>query len=223
MSTVIERAIAGENLSDAQYLAVYVDGADGEKVKKVATDGGTLNKLILGLLDNAPADDGDAHVAVAGHAVGIAAEALEPFDLLTITSAGKLRKLDSVGDIPFAIHAPKPRAGVLPDAAANDQIRVLLLNQAPWRQELTGSATATIGSIGSVANGTTTVSVPGAAAGDIATASPTNALTAGLGIYAYVSAANTVTVVVTNSSAGSISQPENTYNVSVKKAATLVA
>ena len=111
MLEVIERAVAGEDLSAAQYLAVYVDGSDGEKVKKVVTDGGTVGSLILGLLDNAPADDGDARVLVAGFGTGKAGEALEPFDVLTTTNDGRLRKLDSVGDIPIGIYFPKPRGG----------------------------------------------------------------------------------------------------------------
>lgn len=222
MLEVIERAVAGEDLSAAQYLAVYVDGGDGEKVKKVVTDGGTVGSLILGLLDNAPADDGDARVLVAGFGTGKAGGALEPFDVLTTTNDGRLRKLDSVGDIPIGIYFPKPRGGVLPDAAANDLIRVRLFNQAPTRQPLTGSATATIGLIGAGANGTTNITVPGAAVGDVATPSPTNALEAGLSIYARVSAANTVTVIVVNGTAGGITQGSNTYNVIVHKASGLV-
>lgn len=72
---------------------------------------------------------------------------------------------------------------------------------------LTGTATCAISSLAAVSSATFTGTVAGAAAGDNVIATPpgqlgsTAAFTARMGYYAYVSAADTVTVVLTNASA----------------------
>lgn len=67
---------------------------------------------------------------------------------------------------------------------------------------IVATATWSPGSIAAGASATTTVTVPGVALGDLAMASYSAALQAGLTITAHVSAANTVTVVIHNTTAG---------------------
>lgn len=116
-------AIAGADLTGSQFLVVYVDGADGEKVK---VSGAAGNATVLGLLVNAPADDAEALVQVQGFATGKAGAAIEPFDHVTSDAAGKLKPAATQNDYIIGQYVPLPEAGVLPDAAANDEIRVLL-------------------------------------------------------------------------------------------------
>jgi hypothetical protein len=66
------------------------------------------------------------------------------------------------------------------------------------------TASWTPGAIAGGASATTTVSVPGCKLGDMAVASYSAALQAGLTISAHVSAADTVTVVIHNTTAGSL-------------------
>jgi hypothetical protein len=74
---------------------------------------------------------------------------------------------------------------------------------------LTGSATCAITSVGTLASTSFTGTVTGAAVGDRVVATPpaqlgsTAADTAKLGYHAWVSAANTVTIMLTNASAAS--------------------
>lgn len=215
MAELIIRAKAGESLTSKQYFGVYVDGSDGENVKLVATDGGPAGSLCLGLLQNAPADDEAAQVAIYGLCKGKAGEALEPFDQLTFNSAGKLRKADSVGDHIVGYYIPQASGNALPDAATDDVINVLLCDDKSRRVSLGGSTTHDLAQALTDTNTTTTVTIAGAAVGDVALVSPSAALEAGLSLYAYVSAANTVTIVVVNATAGTVNPAENTYNVIV--------
>lgn len=66
------------------------------------------------------------------------------------------------------------------------------------------TATWSPGSIANGASAETTVTVAGVALGDLALASYSAALAAGLTISAHVSAANTVTVTITNTSGGAL-------------------
>lgn len=217
MSDLIIRAKAGESLTTKQYFGVYVDGSDGENVKLVATDGGPAGSLCLGLLQNEPADDDVAQVAIHGIAKGKAGEALEPFDQLTFNASGKLRKADSAGDHIVGYYIPQASGNALPDAATDDVINVLLCDDKSRRVSLGGSATADLASANTDTNTTTTVTIAGAAVGDVALVSPSAALEAGLSLYAYVSAADTVTVVAVNATSGTVNPASNTFNVIVIK------
>lgn len=70
---------------------------------------------------------------------------------------------------------------------------------------------------GAVAVSTTTVTVTGAVLGDQVMVTPSTQLEAGINIYGYVSATNTVTIVANNSTAGAIDPASRTYYVLVIK------
>lgn len=77
------------------------------------------------------------------------------------------------------------------------------------------SKTVAFGSLGSVTIGTTTVTATGATIGDAVIVTPQTQIEIGISIYGYVSASNTVTIVATNATAGSITMASRTYNVLV--------
>jgi hypothetical protein len=66
-------------------------------------------------------------------------------------------------------------------------------------------------------NSTTTVAATGAALGDAVVVNPDSTLEAGLILYGYVSAANTVTIVASNGTAAAINPASRTYYVAVFK------
>jgi hypothetical protein len=83
---------------------------------------------------------------------------------------------------------------------------------------LTGNTTFDFPNIGAVNTSTTTVTVTGAQTGDSVIVNPSTALEAGLVVYAYVSAGDTVTIVANNPTAGAINPASRTYYVTVLKA-----
>lgn len=117
------RCIAGEALTSAQYLMVYTDGADGERVKK-ATD--ATSDVLLGILQNAPADDGTAWVITEGPTLAVAGGTIEPDDELTIDSNGKVIKAAGSGNKIVGAYRPQIRFdGTLrPDAASGNLIEI---------------------------------------------------------------------------------------------------
>lgn len=82
---------------------------------------------------------------------------------------------------------------------------------------LSSSKTHDFGSISTVSTATTTQTVTGAAAGDTVLITPSTALEAGLVVYGYVSAADTITIVANNPTAGSIDPASRTYYILVLK------
>lgn len=82
---------------------------------------------------------------------------------------------------------------------------------------LAGSKVHDFASVASLNTQTTTLTVTGAQTGDSVIVNPSTALEAGLIIYAYVSAADTVTIVASNASAGAIDPASRTYYVTVLK------
>lgn len=80
---------------------------------------------------------------------------------------------------------------------------------------LSGNKTHDFASVASLNTQTTTLTVTGAVVGDSVIVTPSTALEAGLIIYGYVSAADTVTIVASNASAGAIDPVSRTYYVSV--------
>jgi hypothetical protein len=120
----IVNAIAGASLASDQFKFVFVDGSDGEKVKLVGTAGGTAT--CLGVLQNAPADDGLAFVAVEGVVEVYAGAAIEPFDYVTSTNAGLATPAVTSGHHVLGRYEPLVEGTAAPDAASGDLIRVRL-------------------------------------------------------------------------------------------------
>lgn len=207
---ITEKFNAGADLSSSQYLAVYRDGSDTENVK-AATSGVALT--FAGILQNAPADDEEAVVAVFGHCTAKAGEALEPGDYLTIGSDSRMDKwAPGSGEVAIGQYLPKPGDGTNGrDAANGDEIRVLLfgpgasLDRKPY---VTDSGTLDFGTVATIGAGVTTnfsdltVAVPNAATGDGVVLNPdTGALLNGsVDAEAWVSAAGIVTIRVKNHS-----------------------
>ncbi len=83
---------------------------------------------------------------------------------------------------------------------------------------LAGSKTHDFGNITAVNTDTTTLTVTGAQTGDSVIVNPSTAIEAGIVVYGYVSAADTVTLVANNPTAGAINPASRTYYVTVLKA-----
>jgi hypothetical protein len=83
-----------------------------------------------------------------------------------------------------------------------------------FERPLTGSATYDAPNLADGATTTTTITVPGARLGDMVQVAP-NGSALGMAITAYVSAANTVTVVLNNESGGAVDLSSGTWRVSV--------
>lgn len=125
MSRNTIHAVAGADLSSSQYKWVYADGADTEKIK-VAGDAG--NATVVGLLEDTPADDAVGKVTINGFGIGIAAEALEPFDYVTSDANGDCRVVDTSNDYILGQYVPEAIGGALPDAADGDEVRILVFD-----------------------------------------------------------------------------------------------
>jgi hypothetical protein len=85
------------------------------------------------------------------------------------------------------------------------------------KRAILGSASLDFGSIATTATAELTITVLGAAAGDVVAVGPPSDLDAGLLATAYVSAANTVTVRLYNSTGGAIDPADSVWNVAVIK------
>ena len=83
---------------------------------------------------------------------------------------------------------------------------------------LTGSKTYDAASVASAGSTSTTVTVTGAALGDFVTGIALGVSAGGLTVTGYVSAADTVTVVLANNTAGAIDLASTTLAVRVRKA-----
>jgi hypothetical protein len=80
---------------------------------------------------------------------------------------------------------------------------------------LKATATLDFASIAAGAVGTLTASVTGAATGDFAVVAPPGNLNAGLVAFAFVSAANTVTIRIINGTAGAVDPASATWGIAV--------
>lgn len=98
-----------------------------------------------------------------------------------------------------------------------------ILSGLPIVQVLTGSATYDAASVASGASTTTTVAVTGAALGDYVPLVSLGVSQAGLAANAYVSAANTVTVVLVNNTGGAVDLASTTLRVGVIPFGSLVS
>lgn len=113
-------AIAGADLTSSRYLAVKSDGSDSEKIKIEADD---TSVEFLGILQNAPADDGRAKVCISGLCKAKAGGALEPNDYLMVATGGVLVK-HTTGKIRVGRYVSLAESGATVDAATNDLILV---------------------------------------------------------------------------------------------------
>lgn len=128
---IVVAGVAGADLTAAQGLAVYVDGADSEKIKLCTDDELTT---VLGILLNAPGDDELAEVCVFGECEAIAGAAVEPFDHLMVDGNGKLIAHTGTSAVTFARYIPGVKAsptGALsqPDGANTRKIQVFVTGQ----------------------------------------------------------------------------------------------
>lgn len=210
------QARAGADLSTYTGYAVYADGADSENVKVAATAG----RRILGILRKPSVDDASCQVAVTGFVDAVLGGAVEPFDVLAVSAAGKLVKA-TPGAVPVAIYCPtglgSSSTPALPDGANTNIRRVLLLPSSLAATALPIYVTETedVGAISDGASATFAAAATGAVDGDAVIPIRPAALDAGLVLEAYVSAADTVTFVVTNASGGAINPAELTYRATV--------
>jgi len=113
--------------------------------------------------------------------------------------------------------------GVATEAAqAADAVARVLIHRLPPPAALDAALTATasldFGSIGAGLSADLTIAVTGAAAGDAVVLGAPAALEAGLVAFAWVSAADTVSVRLVNNTAGAVDAAAGTYRVTVLKA-----
>lgn len=127
--------------------------------------------------------------------------------------------LQTSGSVPWAI---VDKAGSnLSDIAtrAHSSLQSVLPTGAQYHltRSLAGNKVHDFASIATLTNSTTTVTVTGAQVGDSVIVNPSSTLEAGLILYGYVSAVDTVTIVASNPTAGAIDPASRTYYVSVIK------
>jgi len=80
---------------------------------------------------------------------------------------------------------------------------------------LNSSKTVNFGTVNAVNISTTTQTVTGALTGDAVIITPATQLEAGINVYGYVSASDTITIVANNSTAGNIPMANRTYYITV--------
>lgn len=214
----IIKAVAGEALTSAQYLAVYVDGSDGERVKAADGAADAYSSRVLGILQNAPADDAVAEVCIKGFCLARAGAAIEPYDYIQVeNSTGRVIPLADGECIGQFLPALVDATATGRDAADGDLVRVLLF---PRKQgQFTQAVTIDFDSTATDAVDYQTVTVNGAEVGDTCTIS-CDGLTEGVILFANVDAANSVTVTMFNKSASNpLDLASDTYYITVHKKA----
>jgi len=123
-------------------------------------------------------------------------------------------KLASLGATP----TPTPNSGAIWYDSTNGELRARINGaNGSLRQALKGTATLDFGSITTLATAELTITVTGAAVGDPVSAGPPSTLNAGLMVTAYVSATNTVTIRLYNSTGSSIDPASSSWSVTVHK------
>lgn len=125
MGNVIKKCIAGADLSGDQYLFVYVDGSDGERVKRTV-DGTVVTTL--GVLLNTPADDEIAEVQIAGRCLVRAGAAIEPYDIISVADTTGRAIVSTSGEAKVGQYIPGliDATATGRDAADGDLIEILL-------------------------------------------------------------------------------------------------
>ena len=118
------KGIANADLSASQWEGVTRTGTS----ERLAAQTISSDRMI-GVLLNSDADAAadQIQMAMSGQVKMIAAEALQPFDELAISTAGRAKVADG-GDVIIGIYAPELRSGGtdLPAAAAGDLVRVFV-------------------------------------------------------------------------------------------------
>lgn len=222
-------AIAGADLSTRQNCLVYYDPADSGKVK-LATD--PAAHLVVGALDNAPADDGHALIRIGPYFPVIAGEALEWGDRVQVGANGRVYKWTggSARALGFIVpHATSNGGPMTFETVAAGQL-VYLIGftplAAPIPPAIIIQATAEfdLGSIAAGESGVATATVAGAVAGDAVVLNTPASLDTGLGLDgARVSAANTVEIRATNASANPINANATNFVVTLIRPGTIPA
>jgi len=122
--SITEQFIAGADLSTKQYLPVYIDGSDDERVKLLVSNTSILG---IGFLENTPADNAIADVTVSGYGKGTAGGVLEPYDDLMVDgSTGKLLVAAGAGKVIVAQYRPglAGTSATGRNAASGDTVRI---------------------------------------------------------------------------------------------------
>jgi preprotein translocase subunit Sec61beta len=216
MDKIVLVGRAGADLSTSAGLVVYRDSGDSYNLK-LCTD--PRNALIAGiLLNNDQGDDYPARFTAEGIQEMIAGGTINVGQLVAcnasshaVVATGGARIIGKCIGVSNDAYTAA--------AASGNKIQVLLFGDKTQQVPMVGSKTHDFGSINSGEAATTTLTVTGALTTDRADVNPNAALatatTLGLSLYAYVSAADTVTIVCTNPTAGALNLASNTFLVSV--------
>ena len=134
------KGIANADLSASQWEGVTRTGTS----ERLAAQTISSDRMI-GVLLNSDADTAadQVQLAMSGQVKMIAAEALQPFDEVSVSTAGRAKVADS-GDVIIGIYVPELRSGGtdLPAAAAADEVRVFLYGSRQRKSEIVwGKAT----------------------------------------------------------------------------------
>lgn len=209
-NTIIWDGVAGQDLSASQYKVLYRDGGDTEKLKIVAS--ATRTDIAGICLSNALGDDGTVRFAVQGPVRTVAGGAIEPGDKVSADASGDVIKA-AAGATVIGEYLCLG-SGEVADAADGDEITILLYADKNQRLNMSATLTHDFGSIADGARGSQTVTVTGAATGDhVLVTAPS--LEAGGIATGYVSAADTVTVLVSNFSGGALDPASQDFIVLV--------
>ena len=216
MDKIVLVGRAGANLSTSAGLVVYRDSGDSYNLK-LCTD--PRSALIEGiLLNNDQGDDYPARFCAQGLVEAIAGGAINVGQLVAcnassrvVAATGGARIIGKCVGVSNDVYATA--------AASGNRVQILLFDDKTQQSPMVGSKTHDFGSINSGEAATTTLTVTGALTTDRADVNPNAALatatTLGLFLYAYVSAADTVTIVCTNPTAGALNLASNTFLVDV--------
>lgn len=214
MTSIKTQGYAGADLSSTgRYLFVYQDGADNEKWK-VLTDPFYVGSV--GILDNAPADDGRALVTLSGYQLAKLGVALEPGDFITNNASGQVVKYTGQGVVRgvFCPEYDGATAATLSDGASGNEERILLLPPAgPAVIKTTTTRNFTTISHGSF-QAAGAITVTGVAVSDTVEVG-CDSLTAGMFPWAKVSAANTITLYLFNMSGTTVDHASDVFYLTI--------
>jgi regulator of RNase E activity RraA len=120
MSVIVD-FIAGEDLTAARGLVLYSNSS--EKVQKA---GAAANATVVGICVQGAASDAVCKACVSGFATAIAGGTIEPHDYVTANASGKVVVASAQNDYIIGRYMPNLESGTQRDAAANDEIRILV-------------------------------------------------------------------------------------------------
>lgn len=218
---IIHTFLAGGTIS--RGYAVYLDGADSEEAKVCADP---LDRRVIGIAMHDASSGNQVQVCIWGKCKGKVNGTAELGDVFVCDTGGKLTKMAAGGQIAIATQIKPLQIGAsTADSADEDLVDVFVSIPAGVRGMITyfsSSKTWDPASVNDGATVTTTLTVTGAATGDHVVVTRPAALDAGLVVDGHVSAANTVTLTITNASGGAINAAELVYPVIVFPAAGLI-